>query len=180
MPRARPTPLIFLIALALGSIGCSWLSSASRPRLGIENGTTLVVSVFVDGAKVAESQPGSPPEIPVAGLPALPWTVEAKTASGRVLTSFEIAEGHVWTTARPDGGTSSRGAFGRVDLSCGRLTIWAGDIVPSVPRPSRIQVSPATACPKSGRMQARATSRAHVTLRDADSSLPPGHASRKS
>ena len=135
MPLARPTPIALLMALSVASTGCAVLPSTSKPRLAIENGTTLVVSLFVNGAKVAESKPGSPRDIRVAGLPALPWTVEAKTASGRLLTSFEIAEGQVWTTTRPDGGTSSRGAFGRVDLSCGRLTIWAGDVVPSGPAP---------------------------------------------
>jgi hypothetical protein len=123
------------MAMLVSSIGCAFLPSASKPRLGIENGTTLVVSVFVNGARVAESQPGGPPEIPIAGLPPLPWTVEARTASGRLLTSMEVAEDQVSMTTRPDGGVSRRGAFGRVDLSCGRLTIYAGDVVPSGPAP---------------------------------------------
>jgi len=128
--------IIQLVALSVTITGCALLPSASKPKLGIENGTTLVVSVFVNGAKVAESQPGGPaPNISVADLPSLPWTVEARTVSGRLLTSMEIAEGQVWSTTRPDGGVSAQGAFGRVDLSCGRLTIYAGNVVPSGPAP---------------------------------------------
>ena len=136
MPLPRPTHIILLMALLVSSTACALLPSGSKPRLGIANGTALVVSVFVNGANVAESQPGGPsPDIPVAGLPPLPWTVEARTASGRLLTSMEVAEGQIWSTTRPDGGASARGVFGRVDLSCGRLTIWAGDVVPSGPAP---------------------------------------------
>jgi hypothetical protein len=123
------------MAMLVSTSACSALPSASKPKLGIGNGTTLVVSVFVNGAKVAESRPGGPPEIPVEGLPPLPWSVEARTASGRLLTSMEVADGQVWATTRPDGGAASQGVFGRVDLSCGRLTIWAGDVVPSGPAP---------------------------------------------
>ena len=136
MPLLRPTHILLSVALLVSSAACALLPSALKPHLGIANGTTLIVLVFVNGAKVAESQPGSPsPEIPGAGLPSLPWTVEARTASGRLLTSMEVADGQVWTTTRPDGGQATSGVFGRVDLSCGRLTIWAGDVMPSGPAP---------------------------------------------
>lgn len=124
-------PLVSAIA------GCSLLLPApERPALGISNGTTLVVTVFVNNVLVATDAPGGPaPDIQRAALPALPWVVEARSASGRVLTSMRVEPGQVWSTTRPDGGLSLSGAIGRVDLSCGRLTIWAGDIQPSGPAP---------------------------------------------
>lgn len=112
------------------------MQAGERPHLGISNGTALDIIVFVNDVRVAESRPGGPSAvIETFGLPSLPWTVEARTASGRLLTSMRVVEGQVWTTTRPDGRASSIGVFGRVDLSCGRLTIWAGDVQPSVPAP---------------------------------------------
>jgi hypothetical protein len=130
--RART---ILLLALAASCVGCSWFQTA-RPRLGIANGTTLDVTVFVNGSRVADSRPGAAaPMIDTTGLPPLPWTVEARTTTGRLLTSMQVVEGQVWSTTQPDGGSASSGTFGRVDLSCGRLTIWAGDVQPSGPAP---------------------------------------------
>jgi hypothetical protein len=127
-----------LLALALA--GCSVLGGATPaplpPQLGVSNGTTLTVTLVVNGQIVGEILPGGPaPTIDPAGLPALPWSVEARSPSGRVLTSMTVEPGHVGSTTRPDGGTESAGTFGRVDLSCGRLTIWAGDFQPSGPPP---------------------------------------------
>jgi hypothetical protein len=51
----------------------------------------------------------------------LPWSVEARSPSGRLLISMTVRPGDV------DGeGTEQRGTGGRVDLSCGRLDIWSG------------------------------------------------------
>jgi hypothetical protein len=122
--------------VAVASLGCTLQLAGARPRLGIANGTTLDVTLFVNGVRVAESRPGeSSPTIETSTLPSLPWSVEVRTASGRLLTSMQVAEGQLWTTTRPDGGASSSGTFGRVDLSCGRLTIWAGEVQPSGPAP---------------------------------------------
>jgi hypothetical protein len=65
----------------------------------------------------------------------LPWKVEARSPSGRVLTTMDVAIGSVTSTMYPDGHGESSGTMGRVDLSCGRLTIWAGDQAPSGPAP---------------------------------------------
>ena len=46
-----------------------------------------------------------------------------------------VEPGDVRTASGSDGFRSSQGAFGRVDLSCGRLTIWAGATEPSGPAP---------------------------------------------
>ena len=125
--------LAFVAAIA----ACNVLPpTEERPKLGISNGTTLVVAIFVDGVRVGEAPPGGPsPVIDSSGLPPLPWVVEARSPTGRVLTSMRVEPGQVFRTTRPGGGIHLSGAMGRVDLSCGRLTIWAGDIQPSGPAP---------------------------------------------
>ena len=103
------------------------------PSLHISNGTTLVVVLTVNSQQLGEFRPG------VGGavfheqpLPPLPWTVEARTESGRLLTSMVVLPGAVTTL---EDGSGSTGVFGRVDLSCGSLRIWAGDSPPSGPMP---------------------------------------------
>jgi hypothetical protein len=127
-----------LLALSVASCGATATTAPAdlKPQLGVSNGTALTVTLVVDGQTVGEFPPGGPgPTIDTARLPALPWSVEARSPSGRVLTSMHIEPGQVGSRSRPDGGTESSGTFGRVDLSCGRLTIWAGDFQPSGPPP---------------------------------------------
>jgi hypothetical protein len=114
----------------------------------VANGTTLTVTLLVNGQAVRTFEPGEPgPTIDPVILPDLPWTVEARSASGRVLTSMRVKTGDVWTTARPGGAVESSGTFGRVDLSCGSLRIWAGDVFPSGPVPASPAGSPGDCVP---------------------------------
>ena len=131
--------VVALLAVLLA--GCHALGGPSadpsaRPNLGISNGTTLTVTLVVNGQPVGDFPAGGPnPTIDIAALPPLPWTVEARSPSGRVLTSMTVKPGDIRTTTVP-GGVETSGTMGRVDLSCGRLTIWAGDIMPSGPAPA--------------------------------------------
>ena len=50
-----------------------------------------------------------------------PWFVEARTASGRALLTLVVHAGDVRYQE-----SSTRGDANRIDLSCGRLDIWAG------------------------------------------------------
>jgi len=140
----RPTALLLIFGLILA--GCSSAPGSSavvHPKLGISNGTTLTVTILINGRTVATSEPQVvSPEVDPATLPDLPWSVEARSPSGRVLTSMNVEPGDVWTTARPGGAVESIGAFGRVDLSCGSLRIWAGDVMPSGPAPASPAGSP--------------------------------------
>jgi hypothetical protein len=105
-------------------------------NLGIANGTALTVTLFVNDMRVGDYAPTDGlPKIDPASLPPLPWTVEARAASGRVLASMRVVAGAVRTTVRSSDQVESSGVMGRVDLSCGRLTIWAGDVMPSGPMP---------------------------------------------
>jgi hypothetical protein len=122
---------IALAALvALVTTSCSVLAPTPvglQPVLGLSNGTPLAITLFVNGQLVGTAKPGvglSP--IAFANLPGLPWSVEARSPSGRVLTSMQVASDSVTTTSLPNGGAATSGTIGRVDLSCGRITIWAG------------------------------------------------------
>ena len=130
--------------------GCAApLPSSPRPKLGVANGTTLTVTLVVNGQHAGDFPSGGPaPTIDVAALPPLPWNVEARSPSGRVLTSMQVRPGDVQTTIGP-GGASEYGSimFGRVDLSCGRITIWAGDVPPSGPAPPPSTGSPGDCAP---------------------------------
>lgn len=128
--------IVATLALAgCGAPGASPSPAPKRVQLGVSNGTTLDVSLFVNGQLVRDYPAGAPvPTIDPASLPVLPWTVEARSPLGRVLTSMTVESGQITTTILPNS-VQRTGAMGRVDLSCGRLTIWAGDVMPSGPVP---------------------------------------------
>jgi len=130
------------IVLALAVAACGAYASPSpgnqepNPTLGVANGTTLIVTVVVNGRPVGVFPPGEAgPGVDPAALPPLPWAVEARSPTGRVLTSMRVEPGQVTTTTVPGVAVQHSGTMGRVDLSCGRLTIWAGDVQPSGPVP---------------------------------------------
>lgn len=125
----------FLALLALLPAACLPTMTPSRPNLGISNGTTLTVTLVVNGEPIGEYKPGGDPFIDVSSLPLLPWDVEARSPTGRVLTSMHVELGQVSSTTGAGGVVEQRGVLGRVDLSCGRLSIWAGDVQPSGPAP---------------------------------------------
>lgn len=114
------------LALLLGA--CSLIDGAihtpSRP-VGVEvsNGTTLPITLVVNGVIVRNIGPGdgTPGPITADVLGPMPWTVEARTASGRVLLTLSVHDGDVQYQE-----SSSRGDAARIDLSCGRLDVWAG------------------------------------------------------
>lgn len=105
---------------ALLLVGCV-LGPRSPSGLEVSNGTTLAVTIVVNGSAVAMVEPHGGVTIDPRDLPPLPWVVEARTPSGRLLTSMAVHEGDVQYTAN-----TSRGDATRVDLSCGRLDIWSG------------------------------------------------------
>jgi hypothetical protein len=95
---------------------------ATLPPLSISNNTTLAVTFVVNGKLVATVAPGVQIDpVSSAELPPLPWAVEARSPSGRVLVSMRVHLGDVRI-----GENSASGDGARIDLSCGRLDIWVG------------------------------------------------------
>ena len=127
-----------IAALTLGGCAAATSPSPSSPsatpamNISVSNGTTLTVTLTVNGTPVATSTPGSPTEVVASALPPLPWAVAATTASGRVLTTMTVT---VEDATQTDPSVHVI-PMGRVDLSCGRLTIWAGGYPPSGPIPA--------------------------------------------
>ncbi len=125
-----------MLLILVGACGQPATTTFPGPtKLGIANATTLTVGILVNDQMVATVDPqGHGREIDPTTLPPLPWNVEARAISGRVLTSMRVTADELKTIATI-GATYRSGAGTRVDLSCGSLRIWAGDLLPSGPAP---------------------------------------------
>ena len=113
-------------AVAILLLAACMAPPAAPAGVEVSNGTTLAVTIVVNGVALRAVAPSAGASIPVTQLPPLPWFVEARSPSGRVLTSMTVHAGDVTHTTTPNGGSEQRGVVGRVDLSCGRLDIWSG------------------------------------------------------
>ena len=123
----------------------STLPSPDAIGIGVVNGTQLQVSLVVNGTLIETLPPGRADKaILMSALPPLPWVVEARTSSGRVL--LEMTAGPDDVQSQP--GISSQGKEAAVSLSCGSLYLWAGASEPSWPAPgSGPQGSPGDCIP---------------------------------
>jgi hypothetical protein len=119
--------LIGFLVLGCGSFFPTPLDSpAFDAEINVENGTDLDVTIVVNGTAAAAAPDHVSTTIPASGLPPKPWSVEARSPSGRVLLTFTVQPGDVTSTTSPDGATSMTGAGSRADLSCGRLDVAVG------------------------------------------------------
>jgi len=128
MARVVRPPILAMIVVAASlvgscgqgaSVGSSITASASPAgMLGVSNGTTIPVTLIVNGTVIEIVGPGDRQEPITATLPPRPWAIEARSPSGRVLASLTVSLTDYIST------TSGRAV--RVDLSCGILDVWAG------------------------------------------------------
>ncbi len=134
VPRGLFAVVVLIAGTLSGCVGAGGPSASSplpstsgtQMTLNIENDTTIAVTLVVNG-KVIEILPAGGYEAPIkAQLPGLPWNVETRSPSGRVLSSMTVSAGDVWETTRPNGAVEQKGDAVRVDLSCGRLDVWSG------------------------------------------------------
>jgi glucose/arabinose dehydrogenase len=88
------------------------------PVLSVANGTTIPVAIAVNGTVVETVAAGTTEDPLRASLPTRPWTVEARSPSGRVLATMTISV--------TDSISSTSGKLARADLACGRLDVWSG------------------------------------------------------
>jgi len=113
------------VAAGILLVGCSFLTGApsADDDIVVGNGTTLTVGVLVNETLAYTYAPGEGGTIPAAGLGPLPWTVEARTASGRLLATMTVTAGSTACTDGASGGPgrSCQGVFALRDLSCGRF-----------------------------------------------------------
>jgi hypothetical protein len=130
--RRRGLDWLIGMALALVVAGCVAANGAATPRpsqgtkLSIQNGTTIPVTLVVNGTVIETIPPGGY-EDPIKGnLPPMPWDVATRSPGGRVLSTLVVQDGDHRVTSLPSNGTQERGDAVRVDLSCGRLDLWYG------------------------------------------------------
>jgi hypothetical protein len=103
--------------------------------LTISNGTTLTVTVMVNDQVLALVPLDTEGTLGTPALPVLPWNVEARSSSGRLLLAMTVKQADILR----DSSTA-----GLVDLSCGRLWLWVGDVTPDAPVPPT--TGPASDC----------------------------------
>lgn len=121
-----------LVAVAIVVAGCGSLvpqAPGEAPfdaQIHVANGTELEVTIAVNGTAVGSAPAHTDATIGPEGLPAKPWSVDARSPSGRVLLSFTVVPGQVTRTTANDGTTTMSGAGNRADLSCGRLDVFVG------------------------------------------------------
>jgi hypothetical protein len=108
-------------------------SSPDPIGIGVVNSTDLQVSLVVNGTVIETLAPHTVDEfIHMTALPPLPWVVQARTSSGRVLATMTV--GSVDVQTQPGNGWSYGNEAG-ADLSCGQLYLWTGASEPIWPAP---------------------------------------------
>ena len=140
--RAIPARLSILTGLVLAGMACGPIlptapSTDPDYTLHVDNGTTLALTLVVNGQVIGVVAPRNAGVFPQAALPALPWAVEARSSSGRVVLALAVGVGSVSDTVEPNGGRQHVAPGARVDLSCGRLDMYAGDTAMLGPAPGR-------------------------------------------
>ena len=122
--------LLAIGGLIVGACGQILPSTGVLPvdyPLHVDNGTTMALTIVVNGQPVAVAPAKEAKAVPVAALPSLPWTVEARSASGRVVLMLTVKPGSVVDIRNADGTGSLSAPGARADLSCGRLDMYPGD-----------------------------------------------------
>jgi hypothetical protein len=120
--------------LVLTFIACRALGGPDY-TLHVINGTALPLTVIVNGHEVGIVAARASGEFPPRSLASLPWSVEARTSSGRVVLTLTVPPGSVVEERHLDGTGSYSAPAARVDLSCGRLDIYPGRTGPLGPMP---------------------------------------------
>lgn len=106
-----------LVAIACGSDSIA----AADMSLDVSNGSTLNVSLMVNGIVIETVAAGRTDHLDATRLPTLPWNAQVSSSYGRVLLQLTVHAGDIHRDA-----TTTSGDAARVDLSCGRIDLWSG------------------------------------------------------
>ena len=90
--RIKPIAIALLLGALAGCTAPGTVPSGSL-SVSIANGTTLTVTLVVNQVPVETVQPGNDADIPASQLSSLPWNVDARSPSGRVLVSLVVHDG---------------------------------------------------------------------------------------
>ena len=110
----------------------------AQMSVGIGNETSIAVRLTVNGTVVRIVEPGDRADVPASGLPSLPWLVQLRTSSGRVLLEMTAREGDEWQRRNADGSFEQHGDTERVRLSCGWLELYAVSAIEGPPAGSPV------------------------------------------
>ncbi len=135
MPGHGLGAILAVALLAVGLAACATATPTPVPvPISLDNGTTIPITVTVNGTELATEPAGGVARLGSGGLPERPWTVEARTPTGRVLLSITVG---------PRAALSDQSSVGDVAfLSCGEIALWAGGPRPDAPHP--MSASPIT------------------------------------
>jgi hypothetical protein len=108
--------LAIVVALVMSVGGCSAAPPPSD-KLNVDNGSTLEVVIVVNGTQIGSAAPHRVTSFARSDLGSPPWTIEARTRSGRQLLLLPVA---------PEVVAGSQGTETGIDLSCERLVLYFG------------------------------------------------------
>ena len=122
---ASPTPMGSLMSAAASNTIAA--PDASVPNLSVQNGTTLDITLVVNGQAVGTFAAHSWTWSVVApDISSLPWAVEVRSPSGRALATMDVPIGVAQSTVGPDGDVTTDFKSATADLSCGRIRVLVG------------------------------------------------------
>jgi hypothetical protein len=96
-----------------------------EPIVHVANTMTLTLSMTVNGRDAGSAAAMASTVVDAREFGQAPWTIVARTSSGRELLTLELAANSAYYTTG-DYPHSAFGPFSRLDLSCGRLDLWVG------------------------------------------------------
>lgn len=135
---SRDAPIIRALVLAVVaalSAGCNHAIFGPDYALNVSNDTSIALKVVVNDRALTNVEPGDGMIVHAGEMPALPWTIVVTTTSGRALLTLPVADGSVVDERAMDGTGSYSAPAARVDLSCGTIRVYVGDVMPGGPAP---------------------------------------------
>jgi hypothetical protein len=149
--RLAAAALISWTLAGCGAAGAPSRSPVPSPSpdligLGVVNATDLRVSLVVNSRVIETLAPQTADTaIHMSALPPLPWVVQIRTSSGRVLVTMTADPSDI-QGPQAIGGPHS-GMEAAADLSCGQLYLWTGAFEPPWPAPPASAGSPGDCAP---------------------------------
>jgi len=130
-------PIVLLLALVVAACSPAAPVASAATDLHVQNSTTVMLTIVVNGRPGVRVAPGVL-ATGFADLPVLPWTVEARTESGRTLATMFVGDAQDTMPADVDSGVEVIGSSAAFPLSCGSLTMWTGPdpVADSEPTPA--------------------------------------------
>ena len=113
------------LALTAAVAGCGLIPPDYT--LHVANSTTLALTLAVNDQQIRVLEPGTHAEVSPGALPALPWAVVLRTASGRIVAKMPVAQGSIVDQRGLDGTGSYSAPVSGVTLSCGSAFMYVGD-----------------------------------------------------